>query len=129
MASFSTSYLTFECFSTELDDELFAGRVLSGNFAFYEYAACNWFKHLETLFKKAEPKKLMPGPFQETFLTLCARYKVKPAYSTDSKISRMCKEEFDRLLYEIHQLYSQTETLLTQDLEKGKTIMFEITTV
>ena len=123
MASFCTSYLTFECFSAELDEELFAARVLSGDFAFYEYAACNWFKHLETLFRTAEPEKLMPGPFQETFLTLCARYKVKPAYSTDSNIGRMCNEEFNRLLCEIHQLYSQTETLLTRNLEKGKTIM------
>ncbi|KUJ21501.1 uncharacterized protein LY89DRAFT_610110, partial [Mollisia scopiformis] len=50
MATLCTSYLTFDFLSPGLAGDLFAARVMNGDFAFQEYAACNWFKHLKSLF-------------------------------------------------------------------------------
>lgn len=49
MANLCATYLTFECFSTNLQEKLFCEHVTAGAFAFQEYATLNWLYHLNSL--------------------------------------------------------------------------------
>lgn len=49
MANLCATYLTFGCFSTNLQEKLFREHVTAGAFAFQEYATLNWLYHLNSL--------------------------------------------------------------------------------
>ncbi len=48
MANLCATYLTFECFSTSMQETDLRENVEGGAFAFQEYATLNWLYHLKT---------------------------------------------------------------------------------
>ena len=122
MANFCTSYLAFDCFSTELGEEQFAAKVFSGDFAFYEYAACNWYKHLESRLKITQFEEI-PKPIQKAFLILEERHKNQTTISSGLKPGQLCKSELSRILSEIQGFYSQTDTISADDSEQGELLV------
>src|SRR2546430_1087369 len=49
MAKLCMSYLTFDCFNPKLSDMDLLEHIKKGDYAFQEYAACNWIHHVESL--------------------------------------------------------------------------------
>jgi hypothetical protein len=124
MAALCTSYLTFDCFCPGLAEDRFAARVLSGDLAFQEYAACNWFKHLESLFRTTNIETAIPKFLQKAILILQERHRVQSGCSSESESGRLCKANFSRVLGEIQQFYDQTDTILAEGSETRKTLVF-----
>lgn len=120
MATLCTSYLTFDCFNPELAEDLFAARVMSGDFAFQEYAACNWFKHLKSLFNNADVETPVPKSLQTAILILQERHKIQPACSSKVQSGQLCKTDVGQILSEVEQLYDQTDTLSADGSETRK---------
>jgi hypothetical protein len=126
MANFCTSYLTFDCFNPGLAEDKFAARVLSGDLAFQEYAACNWYKHLESHFKATGIETVNLKSLQKAILILQERHGIQPACSSELESGRQCKADFGRVLSEVQQLYDQTDTILAEDSATRKTLVFRI---
>jgi hypothetical protein len=124
MATLCTSYLTFDCFSPGLAEDRFAARVLSGDLAFQEYAACNWFKHLEPLFTTTDLETPIPKPLQKAILILQERHMIQSAFSGELESDRLCKANFGRVLSEVKQLYDQTDTIIAENSETRKILVF-----
>ncbi|KAH7324015.1 ankyrin repeat-containing domain protein [Rhexocercosporidium sp. MPI-PUGE-AT-0058] len=111
IATLCTSYLTFDCFNPELAEDLFGARVKSGDFAFQEYAACNWFKHAKSIFNNADVENPVPEPLQTAILILQKRHKLQPASSSQFQSGQLRKADIGQLLSEVEQLYAQTGAL------------------
>jgi N-glycosylase/DNA lyase len=126
MATFCTSYLTFDPFSPGCAEDTFAASVLSGDLAFQEYAACNWFKHLESLLRTTNIETVIPNSLQKAILILQERQRIQSACSWEFESGRLCRADFIRLSSEIQQLYDQTDTILAEDPETRKTFFFRI---
>ena len=124
MATFCTSYLAFDCFSPGCPGDRFAASVLSGDLAFQEYAACNWFKHLESLLGTTNIETVIPKSLQKAILILQERQRIHSACSWEFESGRLCRADFSRVLSEIQQLYDQTDTILAEDSETRKNFFF-----
>ncbi|KAH6670655.1 hypothetical protein B0J14DRAFT_100518 [Halenospora varia] len=124
MATLCTTYLTFDCFSPGLAEDGFAARVLSGDLAFQEYAACNWFKHLESHFRTTDDKTTIPKSLQRAILILQKRHGIQSAYSLELELGRLCKADIDCSLSEVKKLNDQTVTILAEDPEMQESIPY-----
>ena len=63
------TYLTFDCLKFDLGDDEVRQSIINGDYAFLEYAANNWLKHLRDL--KFDRKHLGP----EQFSDICGKTK------------------------------------------------------
>ncbi|KAH8587440.1 hypothetical protein B0O99DRAFT_747604 [Bisporella sp. PMI_857] len=117
MTTLCASYLTFDCFSLGLAKDRFTARVLSGDLAFQEYAACNWLKHLECLFRTTDTETVIPRSLQKAILILQERHGIQSACSSGLQSSLLCKADFGRILIELQQLYDQIDTIIVEDSE------------
>ncbi|KAL2066161.1 hypothetical protein VTL71DRAFT_2232 [Oculimacula yallundae] len=122
MATLCTSYLTFDCFLPELADDLFVDRVMSGDFAFQEYAACNWFKHLRFFFTNANVQTIVSTSLQTSFSALRERQNIQ----TVSKLTsgQLGKTNIDPMLREVEELYDQTITLKSDSSDSHDQMLY-----
>lgn len=124
MATICTCYLTFDCFDPELAEDIFSARVLNGDLAFQEYAACNWIKHLKSLFETSAKETVIPESVQKAILILQERHGIQLAHSSELRLGRMCQTDFEQVLTELQHIYDQTYSILAEDSETGNTLIF-----
>jgi len=124
MATICTCYLAFDCFDPELAEGIFSARVLNGDLAFQEYAACNWLKHLESLLRNNNNETVIPKSLQNAVLVLQERHRIPSEPSSELRLGRQYEVDFDQLLNELQHLYGQTHSILAEDSETGNALIF-----
>ena len=122
MATICTLYLTFNCFSPSILDDKLLECVLRGDFAFQEYAVCNWLHHLKYFLQGAEIDTPASSSLRMAFMVLNDRHKDQPASLSQSDV--LSEMDLSNMLNKLLVLYDDNCTILTEDSDLRKTTLF-----
>jgi hypothetical protein len=122
MATLCTSYLTFNYFYPSMSDDELLECVHRGDFAFQEYAVCNWLHHLDYILQDKTFKPLSSSPLWMAFIVLNNRHEDQViSVSQSDQLSNM---DLSNILKKLRVLYDTTYTLSSEDRDLRKTTFF-----
>jgi hypothetical protein len=126
MATLCTSYLTFDCFYPNMSDDELLECVQRGDFAFQEYAICNWLHHLNSILQDKKFKPLSSSPLWMALTVLNNRH--EDHVISVSQSDQLSKMDLSDILKKLLALYDTKFTLSSEDQDSRKTTFFRWTT-